>query len=114
MERPKVKIYYLLMPLAMLYGMVVFIRNKLFDWRVLKSQSFPLPVICIGNLAVGGTGKTPHTEYVARLLKDRVRTAVLSRGYGRRTRGFASSWPWTRAAVTALPACWQPRTSPGQ
>ena len=89
MGRPKVKIYYLLMPLAMLYGMVVFIRNKLFDWRVLKSQSFPLPVICIGNLAVGGTGKTPHTEYVARLLKDRVRTAVLSRGYGRRTRGFA-------------------------
>ena len=45
MGRPKVKIYYLLMPLAMLYGMVVFIRNKLFDWRVLKSQSFPLPVI---------------------------------------------------------------------
>ena len=89
MGRPKVKIYYLLIPLAMLYGMVVFIRNKLFDWRVLKSQSFPLPVICIGNLAVGGTGKTPHTEYVARLLKDRVRTAVLSRGYGRRTRGFA-------------------------
>lgn len=89
MGRPKVKIYYLLMPFAMLYGMVVFIRNKLFDWRVLKSQSFPLPVICIGNLAVGGTGKTPHTEYVARLLKDRVRTAVLSRGYGRRTRGFA-------------------------
>lgn len=89
MGRPKVKIYYLLMPLAMLYGMVVFIRNKLFDWRMLKSKTFPLPVICIGNLAVGGTGKTPHTEYVARLLKDRVRTAVLSRGYGRRTRGFA-------------------------
>lgn len=95
MGRPKVKIYYLLMPLAMLYGMVVFIRNKLFDWRVLKSQSFPLPVICIGNLAVGGTGKTPHTEYVARLLKDRVRTAVLSRGYGRRTRGYILAGEYT-------------------
>lgn len=88
MNNPSVKINYLLLPFAVIYGMVVRLRNKLFDWGVLRSRVFPLPVICIGNLTVGGTGKTPHTEHVAGVLRDVCRTAVLSRGYGRRTHGF--------------------------
>ena len=59
---------YLLLPFAWLYGLVVMGRNLLFDAGVLRSRRFPLPVIAVGNLAVGGTGKTPHTEYLLRLL----------------------------------------------
>lgn len=88
MNKRPVKTNYLLLPFAMLYGIAVWVRNKLFDWKILESKSYPLPVICIGNLAVGGTGKTPHTEHVASLLKGSSRVAVLSRGYGRRTKGF--------------------------
>lgn len=80
---------WLLAPVAMLYGMIVGLRNILFDRGILRSRVFPLPVICVGNLAVGGTGKTPHVEYVLRLLhKHGYRVTMLSRGYGRRTRGF--------------------------
>lgn len=78
----------LLSPLSHLYGIGVRFRNQLFDWKLLSSESYPIPVICIGNLAVGGTGKTPHTEYIIRLLKDDYRIAVLSRGYKRKTSGF--------------------------
>jgi tetraacyldisaccharide 4'-kinase len=78
---------YLLLPFSMLYGLVVILRNKLFDIGILKSESFDLPVICIGNLAVGGSGKTPVTEYLVKLLEGK-RVAILSRGYGRETRGF--------------------------
>lgn len=61
----------------------------MFDWGVLPSKSYPLPVICVGNLAVGGTGKTPHVEYLLRLLNDNgYHVAMLSRGYGRKTKGF--------------------------
>ena len=63
-------------------------RNRLFDWGILHSEQYSIPVICIGNLSVGGTGKTPHTEYIIRLLKDKYRIAVLSRGYKRKTSGF--------------------------
>ena len=80
--------YPALTPLAWLYGCVVRLRNRLFDWNVLPSEQFPVPVICIGNLAVGGTGKTPHTEYLAGMLQGKRRVAVLSRGYKRRSRGF--------------------------
>ena len=80
--------YPALTPLAWLYGCVVRLRNRLFDWHVLPSEQFPVPVICIGNLAVGGTGKTPHTEYLAGMLQGKRRVAVLSRGYKRRSRGF--------------------------
>ena len=83
-----IKIHTLLSPLSFLYGLGVRFRNQLFDWKCLKSESYPIPVICIGNLAVGGTGKTPHTEYIIRLLKDTYRIAVLSRGYKRKTTGF--------------------------
>lgn len=80
-----------LLPLAWLYGLVVYFRNKLFDCGVLKQKEFPLPVICIGNITVGGTGKTPHTEYLVNLLKNKYTVAVLSRGYGRKTKGFILS-----------------------
>lgn len=77
-----------LSPLSFLYGIGVRFRNQLFDWRFLPSESYPVPVICIGNLAAGGTGKTPHTEYIIRLLKDEYKIAVLSRGYKRNSSGF--------------------------
>lgn len=82
------RIYNSLRPLGWLYGLVTGIRNRLYDSGILKSTKFPIPVISIGNITVGGTGKTPHAEYVATLLKNRFKTAVLSRGYGRHTKGF--------------------------
>lgn len=77
-----------LTPLSLLYGLGVMLRNRLFDWGVLKSRSYSVPVISVGNLAVGGTGKTPHTEYLVELLRHDFRVAVLSRGYKRKTKGF--------------------------
>ena len=79
--------YRLLAPLSWIYGLVTDVRNLLFDWNVLPSESFDLPVIGIGNLTAGGTGKTPHTEYLIRLLKDDYRVAFLSRGYRRKSKG---------------------------
>jgi tetraacyldisaccharide 4'-kinase len=78
----------LLFPVACLYGMVVGFRNKLFDWKIIPSKSFKVPVISLGNLSAGGTGKTPHTEYLAELLKSQYKVAILSRGYRRKTKGF--------------------------
>ena len=77
----------LLYPFSLIYGLVVLTRNKFYDWGIFKSNSFNLPVICIGNLVVGGAGKTPTTEYLVRLLAD-YKIAILSRGYGRKTKGF--------------------------
>ena len=79
---------WLLKFLSVLYGGVVRLRNRLFDKGWLPGTAFRLPVISLGNVTVGGTGKTPHTEYLLRLLKDSFSLAVLSRGYGRSTRGF--------------------------
>lgn len=70
------------------YQWIIRIRNKAFDKGFIKSHTFDLPVICIGNITVGGTGKTPHTEYMIRLLGSRYKVAVLSRGYGRKSKGF--------------------------
>ena len=78
----------LLLPISLLYHIVLSIRHKLYDWHILKSKRFEKPVICVGNLKLGGTGKTPHTEYLIRLLKNDYRVATLSRGYGRQTKGF--------------------------
>ena len=86
--RNTVKLYRCLAPFSFLYGIGVRIRNFLFDAGIFRSECFSLPVICVGNLAVGGTGKTPHTEYLIRLLRGRYRVAVLSRGYKRKTSGF--------------------------
>lgn len=79
---------YLLLPISLLYSFVLFIRHKLYDWGILKSKRFNTPSICVGNLDLGGTGKTPHIEYLIRLLSKEYNVAVLSRGYGRKTKGF--------------------------
>lgn len=73
------------------------VRNLFFRKRIFTSTSFPLPIISIGNLAVGGTGKTPHIEFLIRLLKDEYKTAVLSRGYKRKTKGFVKADEYTTA-----------------
>lgn len=78
----------LLAPVSWLYAIALHFRHWLFDLGILKSKSFDVPTICVGNLAFGGTGKTPHTEYLIRLLKNKVNVAVLSRGYGRKTKGY--------------------------
>ena len=75
-------------PIVPIYYVVTSLRNKLFDLNVFKSKSYNLPVICVGNLSVGGTGKTPMIEYLIRLLKDDNTLATLSRGYKRSTSGF--------------------------
>ena len=77
-----------LLPLSWLYGAVVKTRNALFEMGVLKSRAFQIPIISVGNITVGGTGKTPHVEYLVRLLKDQFHVAVLSRGYKRKSKGF--------------------------
>ena len=83
-----IKINEWLLPLSWLYGLGVKFRNMLFEIGILRSESFDVPVISVGNITVGGTGKTPHVEYLIELLKDKAKVAVLSRGYKRRTRGF--------------------------
>jgi len=77
----------LLLPFSLIYGIAITLRKKLYDWGLMPSVKFELPVICVGNLAVGGSGKTPTTEYLVRLLAD-YKIAILSRGYGRKTKGF--------------------------
>lgn len=82
------KIKLLLLPISWVYGIIIFFRNLLFDTGLIKSESYDIPVITVGNITVGGTGKTPHTEYLVRLLSENYRVAVLSRGYQRKTKGF--------------------------
>ena len=86
MAKPHKNIVFYL--LSVLYGIVTETRNRMFDRGILKQHSFDLPIISIGNLAVGGTGKTPHTEFLIRYLRENFKTAVLSRGYKRETKGF--------------------------
>ncbi len=95
MEGDHIKINYWLLPFSWLYGLGVGIRNLMFDYGMLKSRSFDLPVICVGNLTVGGTGKTPHTEYLIRLLSENYQVAVLSRGYKRKSEGYVLAKPNT-------------------
>lgn len=92
------KLRYLLYPFSVLYGLGVRLRNRLFDKDVFRSIEFDLPVICVGNLSVGGTGKTPMVEYLIRLLQGEHKVAVLSRGYRRKTRGFVLAGENTTAA----------------
>ncbi|MCH8330231.1 MAG: tetraacyldisaccharide 4'-kinase, partial [Bacteroidetes bacterium] len=77
-----------LAPLALLYGMIMLIRNQLYRSKILASIKFDLPVFSVGNLNVGGTGKSPMIEYIIKLLRNENKVATLSRGYGRRTDGF--------------------------
>jgi len=78
----------LLFPFALLYGLVISFRHFLFNVGLLPSKSFDVPIIGVGNLTLGGTGKTPHTEYLVRLLRKDYRVAILSRGYMRKSKGF--------------------------
>lgn len=78
----------LLFPFACVYGLITLLRNKLFDWHIIPSESFKMPIISVGNLSYGGTGKTPHIEYLIRLLQNDFKVATLSRGYGRKTKSF--------------------------
>ena len=93
MYQSLIKINKWLYPASWIYGAGVWLRNKLFDWGVYKERSFHVPVICIGNITVGGTGKTPHTEYLIRLLQKHFQVAVLSRGYKRKSKGFVLAKP---------------------
>ena len=78
----------ILYPFSILYKGITSVRNYLYDKGIFKSTEFDIPVVGVGNLAVGGTGKTPMVEYLVEMLKDELRIATLSRGYGRKTRGF--------------------------
>jgi tetraacyldisaccharide 4'-kinase len=79
----------LLLPFALLYGVVVYVRNWLYNKQYLKSVQFNIPMICVGNLSLGGTGKSPMVEYLLSILSDDYKIATLSRGYKRRTKGYA-------------------------
>jgi tetraacyldisaccharide 4'-kinase len=79
----------LLFPLAIVYWLIILLRNKLYDKNILGSTSFGLPLVCVGNLSVGGTGKSPMVEYLVKNLKENFRVATLSRGYKRKTKGYA-------------------------
>ena len=87
-EGDLIKINEWLLPLSWLYGIGVRFRNWLFDVGIKKSKAFSIPVISVGNITVGGSGKTPHVEYLIRLLQDKMQIAVLSRGYKRKSKGY--------------------------
>lgn len=88
MESDLIHINRSLLPLSWLYRIGVDLRNWMFGMGILKSESYPIPIINVGNISVGGTGKTPHVEYLIRLLSQHYEVAVLSRGYKRRTKGY--------------------------
>ena len=81
----------ILFPLSLLYGFIIYIRNRLYDYKIIKSNNFNIPLISVGNITVGGTGKTPHIEYLVGFLKSEFNVATLSRGYKRKTKGFILS-----------------------
>ena len=87
-EGDYIKINEWLYPLSWLYGLGVRVRNQMFEMGILKQQAYDIPIISVGNITVGGTGKTPHVEYLVRLLGDLVKVAVLSRGYKRQSKGY--------------------------
>jgi tetraacyldisaccharide 4'-kinase len=81
----------LLYPLSIIYGVVTSLRNFLYDSKIFKTHNFQIPIISVGNITVGGTGKTPHAEYVISLLRKEFSIAFLSRGYKRKTKGYVLS-----------------------
>ena len=88
----------LLFPFSLLYGLIIILRNWLYNKKILRTASFNLPIICVGNLVMGGTGKSPMVEYLLELLHDKFLIATLSRGYKRKTKGYALA----NEATTAL------------
>lgn len=97
MARSRLLSMLLLYPMSRLYGLGVWVRNRMFDHGLLKSREFKVPVVVVGNLAVGGTGKTPHVEYLIEALSPTHRIAVLSRGYKRASSGFLLATPGVTA-----------------
>ncbi|MEP7258547.1 MAG: tetraacyldisaccharide 4'-kinase, partial [Flavitalea sp.] len=87
----------LLFPFSLLYALIIWTRNKLYDKQLFLSSSFNLPIICIGNLSAGGTGKSPLVEWLIRKLRYRYEVAILSRGYKRKTEGYALANQFTTA-----------------
>lgn len=96
MSRSRLISTLLLLPLSKLFGAAVWVRNKMFDKGMLKQAQFDVPVLVVGNLAVGGTGKTPHVEYLVGAFSSSRKVAVLSRGYRRATKGFVLATPQSR------------------
>src|ERR1035437_9174701 len=90
---------FLLVPFSLIYGFITWLRNKFFDWSIYKQTSFRVPVISVGNITVGGTGKTPFIEFIIRSLSNRYQIAVLSRGYRRNTKGVIIANTNATAAV---------------
>jgi tetraacyldisaccharide 4'-kinase len=88
-----------LFPFSLLYGFILEVRNLLFNIGIRKSYQAPIPIISVGNLAVGGTGKTPHVQYLIQLLEPKYKVAILSRGYGRATHGFIEVLPSSLSKV---------------
>ncbi|MDE5726017.1 MAG: tetraacyldisaccharide 4'-kinase [Duncaniella sp.] len=86
----------MLYPLSRLYGLGMAIRNRMFEYGILKQTEFQVPVVVVGNVAMGGTGKTPHVEYIVEALMNKYNIGVLSRGYRRSTRGFVIATPQSR------------------
>ena len=85
--------YFLLLPFSTLYGCITSIRNRLYDNELLTSAKKNIPVVVVGNITVGGTGKTPHTEFIIEKLSENFNLAVLSRGYKRHSTGFVAATP---------------------
>jgi tetraacyldisaccharide 4'-kinase len=96
-ERSKGILAWIMAPFSLLYGLVVYTRNLLYDTHVFRQEEFDIPLISVGNITVGGTGKTPHVEYLIELLNSTHKIAVLSRGYKRKTKGFRMAGPGTTA-----------------
>ena len=97
MNIPGKNIRNLLIPVSWIYGAATGVRNFMFDRGIIKSQEFPIPIICVGNLTVGGTGKTPHVEYILGIIGNKTETAVVSRGYRRKTKGMIIATPQSSA-----------------
>src|SRR5690554_8106194 len=92
----------ILFPFSLLYGAITALRNFLYDKEIKKSTSFDLPIIAVGNLSVGGTGKTPMVEYLIRLLSGKYKLATLSRGYKRKSKGFSLANATTKMKKIAI------------
>lgn len=86
-KNPLLSFAILLLPLALLFGLIVYLRNLLYDLKIIRPIRFSVPTIGVGNLVVGGTGKSPHIEYLVKILSPYINVASLSRGYGRKTTG---------------------------
>ena len=92
------KVRLLLLPFSWIYGIITFVRNLFFDSGIFSTYIIPKKSICVGNLSVGGTGKTPHVAYLAQLLKNETKLSILSRGYGRKSKGFVLATSTTKVS----------------